>query len=178
MAKQILVISGSPRKGGNSDILCDEFIKGAKESGHTAEKVFISGKNIAYCKGCMACMNTAKCVIQDDAADILDKMVQADIIVFATPIYFYNMSAQLKTLIDRSCPRYTEMSNKDFYVIMTAFDSSKSTTATTVAGVQSFIDCLEGGEIKDTLFASGVNAVGEVKNTKFMQAAYNMGKKI
>ncbi|WP_428898365.1 Multimeric flavodoxin WrbA [Parelusimicrobium proximum] len=178
MAKKVLVISTSPRKGGNSDMLCGEFIKGAEAAGHKTDKIFLSDKKVAYCKGCMACMNTGKCVIKDDAADILDKMVCADVIVFATPVYFYNMSAQMKTLIDRCCPKYTKMSGKEFYAVMTAYDDAKNTTKTTVAGIQSFIDCLDGGEIKGELFAHGVNGAGEVKDTVFMKQAFEMGRSI
>lgn len=178
MTKKVLILSGSPRKGGNSDLLCDAFAKGAAEKGHQVGKVFLAQQKIAYCSGCGICQNTGKCVIQDDMSAIMDKMVDADVLVFATPIYFYNMSAQMKTLIDRCCPRYTEMKDKALYLLMTAFDDSKNTTDTTIAGFQSFLDCLDGGEIKDSLFASGVHALGEVKDTPFMKKAYQMGGSI
>lgn len=106
--KNILVISASPRKGGNSDVLCDEFIKGAQQAGHKAEKIFLRKFKVNYCTGCGVCNSTHKCVQKDDMAEIMDKMVNADVIVFATPVYFYTMDAQLKTLIDRTVPRYTE----------------------------------------------------------------------
>ena len=105
MNKNVLVISASPRKGGNSDTLCDEFIRGAQESGNHAEKIFLASKNIKYCIGCGVCNTTQKCVQKDDMAEILDKMVEADVIVLATPVYFYTMDAQMKTLIDRTVPR-------------------------------------------------------------------------
>ena len=123
MMKQILLISSSPRRGGNSDLLCDEFLRGARDAGHSAEKIFLADKTIHYCTGCGACANaTRPCVQKDDVADILEKMVAADVLVLATPVYFYTMCAQLKTLIDRSCPRYTAISNKEFYFILTAAD--------------------------------------------------------
>ena len=111
--KNILVISASPRKGGNSDVLCDEFIKGAQQAGHKTEKIFLRNFKVNYCTGCGVCNSTHKCVQKDDMAEIMDKMVNADVIVFATPVYFYTMDAQLKTLIDRTVPRYTEMVNKE-----------------------------------------------------------------
>lgn len=115
MSKNILILSGSPRKGGNSDILCDRFMEGARESGHRAEKVFLRDKNIGYCIGCEAChQNNGVCVQKDDMAEILGKMIAADVIVMATPVYFYTMDAQMKTLIDRCVARYTEISNKAF----------------------------------------------------------------
>ncbi len=97
--KKILIISSSPRKGGNSDLLCDRFADGAKDSGHTVEKVFLADMNIRYCHGCGACNATHKCVQKDDMALILDKMVNADVIVLATPVYFYSMNGQMKTFM-------------------------------------------------------------------------------
>ena len=94
MSKKVLILSSSPRKGGNSDLLCDEFMRGAKESGHDVEKIFIAQKKINYCMGCGVCNSTSKCVQHDDMAEILDKMVSADAIVLATPIYFYSMDDQ------------------------------------------------------------------------------------
>lgn len=79
--KNILVISASPRTGGNSDVLCDEFIKGAKQAGHKAEKIFLRNFKVNYCTGCGVCNNTHKCVQKDDMAEIMDKMVNADVIV-------------------------------------------------------------------------------------------------
>ena len=99
MSKNVLVISASPRKGGNSDTLCDEFIRGAQESGNHAEKIFLASRKIGYCIGCGVCNTTHKCVQKDEMAEILDKMVEADVIVLATPVYFYTMDAQMKTLI-------------------------------------------------------------------------------
>jgi multimeric flavodoxin WrbA len=89
MIKNVLVVSSSPRKGGNSDVLCDQFILGAQSGGHHAEKIFLKEKNINYCTGCGTCFNGDKrCPQKDDMEDILQKMISADVIVFATPIYF------------------------------------------------------------------------------------------
>ena len=95
-----MILSASPRKGGNSDVLCDAFRRGAEESGHKVEKLRLSERNIHYCTGCGVCNNTHCCVQKDDMAQVLERMVQADVIVLATPVYFYTMDAQLKTLID------------------------------------------------------------------------------
>ena len=104
--KNILVISSSPRRNGNSDLLCDEFIKGALEAGNKVEKVFLADKKINVCLGCGACYNTSKCIQKDDMVELNDKMVEADVIVLATPVYFYSMAGQLKVLIDRCEPRW------------------------------------------------------------------------
>lgn len=116
MTKNVLVLSASPRKGGNSDLLCDEFVQGAKKAGHDAEKVFLREKKIGYCVACDACRkNGGRCFQKDDMPAILEKMMTADVIVMATPVYFYSMSAQLKTLIDRVYPSYTGVRGKDIY---------------------------------------------------------------
>jgi hypothetical protein len=99
MSKKILVISASLRNGSNSDMLADEFMRGALESGNKAEKITLRGKSINFCKGCLACQKTGKCVINDDMAEILPKMQQADVICFASPVYFYDMCGQLKTFL-------------------------------------------------------------------------------
>lgn len=124
MSKKVLVLSGSFRKHGNSDLLCDEFIRGAKEAGHQVEKIYVNDQKINYCRGCGVCNTTHRCVQKDDMAAVLDKMVNADVIVMATPVYFYTMNGQMKTLIDRTVPRYEEISGKDFYFIVAAADGS------------------------------------------------------
>ena len=113
--KNVLILSGSPRRNGNSDMLCDRFALGAREAGHNVEKIFLKDRKIGYCTGCDYCFKTHKCSQKDDMAEIIEKMIQADVLVFATPVYFYSMDAQMKTLIDRTLPRYTEMSHKECY---------------------------------------------------------------
>lgn len=176
--KKVLLISSSPRKNGNSDLLCDQFRKGAIDAGHRAEKIFLAEKKIHYCTGCGACANaTRPCVQKDDVAEILEKMVEADVIVLATPVYFYTMCAQLKTLIDRSCPRYTAISNKEFYFILTAADSNRSAMNRTLESLRAFTeDCLECSREKGVLLGLGVTDRGMVKNTPACREAYEMGK--
>ena len=135
--KKVLILSGSPRKGGNSDTLCDEFMKGAIEAGNEVEKVFVAGKNIGYCKACYACKDTGVCVIKDDMAEVLQKMLDADVIVLSSPVYFYSISAQLKAVIDRTVARWLEFRDKEFYYIMTAAEDEKHTMDCT-------LECFEG----------------------------------
>ena len=165
MSKKILIISSSPRKGGNSDLLCDEFIRGASEAGHKTEKVFLRDKNIHYCIGCGVCNS------------ILESMVEADVIVLATPVYFYTMDAQLKTLIDRTVPRYTEMRNKELYYIMTAADEEIEHMQKTVESLRGFtMDCLDGAVEKGIIYGVGAWNKGEILDTPAMAQAYQMGK--
>lgn len=174
--KNVLIISASPRKNGNSDILCDRFLDGAKVSGHNVEKIFISSKKINYCSGCGVCNSTHECVKNDDMADILDKMVNADVIVLATPVYFYSMNGQMKTFIDRTVSRYTEISNKDFYFIMTAATPEKANLERTMEGFRGFSeDCLNGTKEAGIIYGVGAWEVSEIKETKSYNEAYEMG---
>ena len=178
MSKKVLIISASPRKGGNSDLLCDQFLKGAKEAGHDAEKVFLRDRKINYCMGCGVYNSTHTCVQKDDMKDLLEKMVNADVIVLATPVYFYTMDGQLKTFIDRCVPRYTEMTNKDVYFIVSAADTEKDNLKPTIEGLRGFTrDCLDGTKEKGIIYGTGAWQVGEIKNLPVYQDAYEIGKK-
>lgn len=179
MAKKIVILSSSPRKGGNSDTLCDQFMKGAIKAGNDTEKIFLGDKTIHFCTGCGTCSYYKKpCPQKDDAAEIIDKMVAADVIVMATPVYFYTMSAQMKTLIDRCCGLYTEMKNKEFYFIVSAAEEDRQLMERTIDTFQGFLDCLENPIIKGTVFGTGVWHAGEIKDKPAMQEAYEMGKRI
>ncbi|MEI3328827.1 MAG: flavodoxin family protein [Coprococcus sp.] len=124
--KNVLILSGSPRKGGNSDILCDEFLRGAEESGNKVTKINVVSKKIAPCHACYYCRDHGgECAYKDDMADILQQMIDADVIVLASPVYFYSIDAQLKAVIDRTVARWLEVRDKEFYYIMTAADDSK-----------------------------------------------------
>lgn len=175
----VLVLSASPRKGGNSDLLCDQFILGARDAGNQAEKIFLQDKNIHFCLGCMDCQsNGGVCAQKDDMAEILEKMVRADVLVMATPIYFYNMDAQLKTLIDRICPQYTRISKKKAYLIATSDDSRKEAMDVAVAGFRAFLSCLDNVEEAGVIYGTGVRDVGDVKGKPAMAIAYKMGKAV
>lgn len=179
MGKKVLVLSGSPRKNGNSEILCEQFINGANEVGHSIEKISLYNQKINYCIACDGCRkNKGICVHNDDMAKILEKMIEADVIVMATPVYFYTMDAQMKTLIDRTVARYTEIKNKDFYIIVTAAVESKSLVERTIDGFRGFIDCLSGAKEKGVIYGTGAWAKGEIQGSKSMKDAYIMGKSI
>lgn len=178
MSKKILVLSGSFRKGGNSDMLCDQFIKGATEAGHNVEKVFINDKKINYCKGCGACYESKICIQKDDMAEVLDKMVKSDVIVMATPVYFYTMNGQMKTLIDRTVARYEEINSKDFYFIAAAADGSHSNMERTIEGFRAFLSCLDNPREKGVIYGTGAWQLGEIKAKPAMNEAYEMGRTV
>ena len=127
MAKKVLIISTSLRGGSNSDILANECAKGAKEAGHDVELLSLKGKDIKYCIGCLSCQKTGMCVLKDDVADIMVKVKEAEVIVYATPIYYYEMCGQMKTLLDRLNPLYsTDYSFRDIYMIATAAENDET----------------------------------------------------
>ena len=179
MAKRILVISSSPRRGGNSDMMCDEFIRGARTAGNNVEKVSLREKTVNYCKGCDACSQYGRpCFQKDDAAGIIQQMLDADVIVFGTPVYFYSMSAQMKTLLDRCCGLYTEMKNKRFFFIASAAEEDPSIMDRIIDSFRGFLDCLENPEIAGSVFCGGVWHAGEIKGNPALQKAYEEGLRI
>ena len=95
MSKRIVIISTSPRRNSNSEALANAFAKGAAESGNDVEVISLRGKDMRFCLGCFACQRTGKCVIKDDMNEIVPKMERADVLVFATPIYYYEMSGPI-----------------------------------------------------------------------------------
>lgn len=178
MGKKVLILSGSPRKNGNSDTLCDQFAMGAAEAGHTVEKIRVAEKNIGYCRGCYACKDTGICAIQDDMAGILQKMIDADVIVLASPVYFYSIDAQLKALIDRTVARWTEVRDKELYYIVTAADAESASADTTLACFRGYADCVEGAREMGVIRGMGVYEKGEVNATPAMQEALEMGRRV
>ena len=179
MTKTVLVLSSSPRRGGNSDLLCDQFMLGVKEAGGHAEKLFLRDLKINYCTGCGTCLEGKKlCPQKDDMAGVLDKMIAADVIVMATPVYFYTMCGQMKTLIDRVCSRYTEIRNKEFYFILAAADTSKAALERTVEEFRGFTYCLDGAKEKSIVYGTGAWKIGDIKASEAMKQAYEMGKAV
>lgn len=178
MSKKVLILSGSPRKNGNSDILCDEFARGAIEAGHDVEKIRVSEKDIGFCRGCYACRESGVCFQKDDMSEVLQKMIDCDVMVLASPVYFYSVDAQLKAVIDRSVARWTEVKNKEFYYIVTAADEEKESAETTLACFRGYADCVEGAKEMGVIYGMGAHEKGEVRETSAMQTAYEVGKAV
>ena len=179
MNKKVLILSGSPRKGGNSDLLCDEFARGASEAGNKAEKIFVAQEKISPCRACYYCRNSGGvCAIKDDMAEVLQKMIDADVIVLASPVYFYSIDAQLKAVIDRTVARWLEVKNKEFYYIVTCADEDKSSSERTLECFRGYADCVDGAKECGVIYGTGVYEKGAIKNTEIMQQAYEMGKNV
>jgi len=175
MSKQVLILSASPRKGGNSDTLCEQFRKGSEAAGHSVHKIDLREKALHFCRACYACKKLGRCVQQDDVNAILDEMVQADVIVLATPVYFYSMNGQLKTLIDRCLAGGNRLKDKEFYFIATAADG-KPAMERTMDGLRGFVECLPGAKINGLIYGAGAWQLGEILTNPAMQEAYQAGK--
>ncbi len=179
MSQKVLILSSTLRAGGNSEILSEEFARGAQESGNRTELVRLRQKKVAMCTGCGTCSEQGKpCPQKDDAPEIIEKMVEADVIVLATPVYFYAPCAQLKALIDRCSARYEEMKNKKFYFIATMADETTENMERTFDTLRGFTNCLEAPEECGCVYGTGVWKKGEVRNTPAMRQAYEMGKSV
>lgn len=173
--KNVMIISASPRKDGNSDILCDNFKNGALAAGHNVEKIDLRDKSIGFCIGCYACTKLGKCFKNDDMNELAKKLESADVIVLATPVYFYSMDAQLKTFIDRTVQNYTRI-RADIYIMVTAWDPNTANLESTVEAIRGFSrDCLEECPEKGVIMAGGVSEKGDINSTKYPEQAYNMG---
>lgn len=179
MSKKILVISTSLRNNSNSEFLADSFIEGAKSAGNEVEKITLKNKIIAFCKGCLACQSLGKCVIKDDAIDIAEKMKEAEVIVWATPIYYYEMSGQMKTLIDRVNSLYSsDYKFRDIYFLSTAAEDEKGVDSRAINGLKGWIDCYGKAFLAGSVFAGGVDGAGTINGHKALKEAYEMGKNI
>ena len=179
MRKKVLILSSSPRKGGNSETLAAAFAKGAQEAGHPVETVYLREKQVGFCKGCLACQKLGHCVIQDDAVEIAAKMHDADVLVFATPVYYYCVSGQLKTTLDRANPLFgTDYAFTKAYLLATAAEDEPETVEGTKKAIQGWVDCFERCELVDTVFAGGVNEIGEIIGHPALERAYRVGKEI
>jgi multimeric flavodoxin WrbA len=98
---RVLGIVGSPRQGGNTDILVDEILRGAEEAGAATEKIMLAELTVAPCQACYACRTTGECAIRDDMTDLVDKMKASRVWVIGTPVYWWGPSAQMKAFVDR-----------------------------------------------------------------------------
>ena len=172
----IVAISASPRKNGNSDLLCDQFLKGASEAGHTTKKIRLAAQNIHPCTACYKCQTTRRCVQQDDMAEILENLMEADMIVLATPVYFYSMTAQMKLFIDRSFSMFGELKDKMFYFIVTAAAPQHEAADETIAGLRGFLRCLSGAQEKGIIYGAGAWDKGDILRHPAYEKAYEIGK--
>ena len=176
----VLIITTSLRAKSNSDILTEKLAAGASDAGHNVELISLKGKEIKFCIGCLACQKTQRCIQKDDAVAIADKVLNADTLVFVTPIYYYEMSGQMKTLLDRLNPLYSaDYKFRRVYMLSVAAEDEGFVPEKAVSGLQGWVDCFEKAELTDSLFCGGLTAGGEAAGAdEKLDAAYEFGKKI
>ena len=174
--KKVLIISASMRPDSNSHALCEKVAEGVRAAGNEAEVVRLKGKTIGFCTGCYACQKTGKCVIKDDANEIVEKICAADAVVFGTPVYYFSIAGQLKTLLDRAVFKWPEPNGKPYYLVATMAENEEWDLVK--APIQGFIDCFSGATLAGEVLAGGVYEQGAVKSTKFMDEAFKLGKSI
>ncbi len=173
--KKILIISSSPRRNGNSQLLCEQFKKGAEEKGHTVNLVGLMDLNIGFCRACDYCMkNDGVCILKDDMAELLQLFQQADVLVLATPVYFYGISAQMKTFIDRTYPIWQHLGKKEVYYIISA-GLDENIINRSLGDLDGFIEHLQEYTIAGRLYATNVMDAGLVREQHIYQEAYDMG---
>lgn len=179
MKKKVLVISTSLRSKSNSEALADEFMRGAMEAGHEVEKISLRGTNIQFCRGCLACQHTGTCVIKDDMTGIRQKMHDADVIAYATPIYYYEMCGQMKTLLDRANPLYgSDYHFRHIYLFATAAEDEEHVPQRAINGLEGWIECFPKAQLAGSVFAGGVTDMGEINGHKSLTQAYEMGRNV
>lgn len=173
----ITILNGSPRKNGNTEIMAGEFARGAKENGHTVELINLAGKQIAGCKGCQYCFaHDGVCSQKDDMVAILENLDQADMVVFASPIYCYDITAQLKAVIDRF---YARM-QKGFHFHQTAMLLNAASPGVFDAALAMYkgMAAYVHWEDKGIVTISGTTSKGSIKELADLKKAYELGKSL
>ena len=175
---KILVITGSPRKNGNSNTLADNFIKGAEEAGHSVVRFDAAFKNVHPCVACNKCGMNGECVFKDDFEFVKANIVDADCVVFATPMYYFGISAQIKSVIDRFYAINGKIHvSKKSVLLMTYADTSEREAQPIISHYETllrYLGWMDAGKI----IASGVWNAGDVNNTQYTQKAYELGENI
>lgn len=176
--KKVLVISTSLRPDSNSDLLAGAFAEGAAGAGHEVEKLSLRGKRIGFCTGCLACQKTQACVIHDDAPEIVRKMKASEVVAFATPVYYYEMSGQMKTLLDRANPLFPSgYAFRDVYLLASAAEDDARAVDGALHGLEGWVRCFEKCRVAGVLRGVGVTEPGEARaKPGLLEAARNMGK--
>ena len=171
MAKKVLILSSSLRPDSNSEQLAREAGRGALEAGHDVEVLSLAGRDIRYCEGCMACHRLLYCPIQDDANDLIKKVQEADAVVFASPIYYYDICGQLKTFLDRTNPLYGQPYR--------SADDAPDTAKRALSTLDGWICCFDKAHYAGGFNAGGMSEANAVGNhPKWLQKAYELGKSI
>lgn len=175
---KVLVITSSFRKHGNTDILAEQFAKGAQEKGNDVEVIYLRDYTLNFCMGCYACVKLGKCIQKDDFNDIFPKMMEADVICFSSPTYFYSIDGRMKTLFDRCVTIYGKMKDKDFYYLTASQAFEKQDIESVFTAFHGFARCFDGINEKGRVYGVGSDERGDVKKTPAYEEAYELGKTV
>lgn len=177
--KNILIVNSTFRRGGNTELLAKQFEKGAAEAGNRVRTISLRDLKLQFCIGCLSCLGSGKCVLNDSVNALLPEVRDADVLVFATPVYYYSMCGQLKTFLDRLNPLYGQENKfRQVYLLTAAAENDRAAMDGTVKGVQGWIDCFDGVRLGGVVYGIGADAVGSVKDTAAYEEAYRMGKSV
>lgn len=176
--KKIVIITSSLRENSNSSLLAEAFKEGAEETGNSVEIISLKENRVAPCIGCSQCQVHGKCFMKDKLNEILDKIIAADVFVFASPTYYYSISGTLKNFIDRTYAKYSKIKNKDFYYIGSSSDTSKESIDKSVETVKGFLKCVENVNLKGVIYGTGLTDPDDARYSDVLRQAYEMGKKI
>lgn len=176
--KKVVIITSSYRENSNSNVLAKQFQKGAESTGNTVEIISLKENRIAPCLGCNFCQIHGECTLKDKVNEILDKIIDCDVLVFASPTYYYSISGSLKNFIDRTYAKFRKIKNKDFYYIGSCSDTSKDGIDRAIDTVKGFLDCLDNVKLKGVVYGTGLTDVGDAKYSPVFKKAFEIGKNI
>ena len=176
--KKVLTIAGSPRKDGNSDLLAAQFAAGAQKAGHAVETIYIREKKLGYCQGCLVCLKKGACFQKDDGNVLLSKMKEADVVCFSSPVYYYSVTGQMKTFIDRMNPLYGKMKDKDFYYMLTAAEEDPALLDRAFEVFEGFADCFDNIRRCGRIYGGGADKKGDILKLPAYQEAFERGAAI
>ena len=176
--KKVTVITSSLRAKSTSKTLMNEMVKGLKE--HNEVKIIdISHMDLKYCIGCMTCQETGKCVLHDSVKDVIEDVNSANTLIFVTPIYYYSVSGQLKTFLDRMNPLYPREDRKfkEVYALFTCADDNPEAVKKPTAAIEGWVECFDGVEYKGSYDGLALNDVGDITEEQ-LKGAYEFGSKV
>ena len=179
MPKKVIVVSSTPRKGGNSEILAEEFARGAKEAGNVVQFIRVRDLPLRFCTGCLYCQSHGGCVLQDGMNGLYEEFSSADALAFATPVYYYAVCGQLKTFLDRLNPLFPrENAFRDVYLLAACADEERSAVDGAVKDMKGWIACFEDARLAGVVYGTGAADAGDIKKTAAPQEAYTFGKNL
>lgn len=179
MAKKILVLMGSPRTGGNTELLADAFITGVKAAGHEVVKIQVGRLAAKGCQDCKYCFShQGECVQKDGMGEFYAHYEEADVIVFATPLYFYGFSAQLKTVIDRLYAKtFVESNVKEAVLLAVAAEEEQETFSPLISHYHAILRYMNWDD-RGIVAVNSVEAKGDIREHAALDEARRLGESI